>query len=314
MEDTKQPMIHALMAKCMAEIKAVGKWGENKDQGYAFRAVADVYRAAQPVMASNGVHFAPFAISDYQCSKYERSAGKFTFHVTMKVEHRFYAPDGSFIPCVTIGEGMDYSDKASNKAMTASAKYAVVQSFCLPEKDADGDAESPSADNEGGDPFEPLWTALEALGLKEPTAVKAWCEAKLGRPLPAADSLTLADLPKLMAEAKRPATPEPPVRHKASKEEVLRLAAHLDVMGIAPHDPAKSKKENQDASKAAYLAWVNGMRKPAPMVGGLLELYADEIIPMIAKAKAGERPKEDDMPAWMDEAKESGASEVDIDK
>ena len=292
------PQIHALMAKCMAEIKAVGKWGENKDQGYAFRAVADVYRAAQPVMAANGVHFAPYAISDYQCSKYERSAGKFTFHVTMKVEHRFYAPDGSYIPCVTIGEGMDYSDKASNKAMTASAKYAVVQSFCLPEKDADGDAESPSAD---ADPFEPLWTALEAIGIKEPTAMKTWCEDKLGRALPNAESLTIADLPVLMAEAKRPATPEPPVRHKASKEEALRLMAALEASGVIRFPSAVlSKKENSEAAKRDCLNWVNGMRPGLPAIAGLLELYADEIIPLIAKAKAGEKPTPEPLPDFME--------------
>ena len=251
-------------------------------------------------MAENGIYFAPFAIRDYQLLKYARSPGKFTFHVTMRVEHRFYASDGSFVPCVTIGEGMDYSDKASNKAMTASAKYAITQSFCIPEKDADGDAESPSADSEGGDPFEPLWTALEAIGIKEPTAMKTWCESKLGRALPNAESLTIADLPVLMAEVKRPATPEPPVRHKASKEEALRLMAALEASGVVVHDPAKGKKENSEAAKRACLDWVNGMRKPLPMVGGLLELYADEIIPMIAKAKAGESPKADDMPPWAD--------------
>jgi len=300
MEDQKPtPMIHAAMAKCMAEIGSVSKRQTNEGLGYAYRALADVYLACQPVMAANGVHFAPFRICDYKCEKFDRGNGKFSFHVTMMVEHRFYASDGSFVSVTTIGEAIDTSDKASNKAMSASAKYALVQGYCLPEADPDADADHSHPEI---DAFEPLWTALEAIGIKEPTAMKSWCEDKLARALPNAESLTLADLPKLMAEATRPVEP---TRHKASKEESLRLMAALDAMGVTKADPAKSKKENSDAAKSACLAWVNGMRPGQPMVGGLLELYADEIIPMIAKAKAGEKPEAEPLPDFMNDIADS---------
>jgi hypothetical protein len=295
MEESKAGQIHTAMAAAMGEIGAVGKNRENKDQGYAFRAIADVYKACQPAMAGRGIHFAPFAIRDYQCEKFDRGNGKYMFHVTCLVEHRFYASDGSFIPVVTIGEATDFSDKASNKAMSASAKYALVQAFCLPEEDpdADGDHTSPEIDA-----FEPLWAKLETLGLKEPAAVKTWCEEKLGRPLPKQDSLTLADLPVLLA-ATEPKTP--PVRHRASKDEAIKLGAllaHLGVDGIAPTtDRSKlTKAELAASAKNATLAWVNGMRPGERQVGGLLELYADEIIPLIEKAKNGEMPSVDSDP------------------
>jgi hypothetical protein len=174
-----------------------------------------------------------------------------------------------------------------------------VQGYCLPEADPDADADHSHPEI---DAFEPLWTALEAIGIKDPTAMKSWCEDKLARALPNAESLTLADLPKLMAEATRPVEP---TRHKASKEEALRLMAALDAMGVTKADPAKSKKENSDAAKSACLAWVNGMRPGQPMVGGLLELYADEIIPMIAKAKAGEKPEAEPLPDFMNDIADS---------
>jgi hypothetical protein len=298
-------MIHAAMAKCMADIGSVSKRQTNEGLGYAYRALADVYLACQPVMAANGVHFAPFAIHDYKCDKFDRGNGKFSFHVTMLVEHRFYASDGSYIPVTTIGESIDTSDKASNKAMSASAKYALVQAYCLPEEDPDADADHSHPEI---DAFEPLWTALEAIGLKEPTAVKAWCEGKLARALPNAESLTLADLPKLMACVGVDKSLGPDnristdiVRHRASKEEALRLMAALDAMGVTKADPAKTKKENSDAAKSACLAWVNGMRAGKPMVGGLLELYADEIIPLIASAKAKVQPEQDELPPWADD-------------
>jgi hypothetical protein len=300
MEDQKPtPMIHAAMAKCMAEIGSVSKRQTNEGLGYAYRALADVYLACQPVMAANGVHFAPFRICDYKCEKFDRGNGKFSFHVTMMVEHRFYASDGSFVSVTTIGEAIDTSDKASNKAMSASAKYALVQGYCLPEADPDADADHSHPEI---DAFEPLWTALEAIGIKEPTAMKTWCESKLGRALPNAESLTIADLPVLMVEAKRPATPEPPTRHKASKDEALRLMAALDKLGITTPGYAfeGDKKALQAFAKHATLQWVNDMRKPLPMVNGLLELYADEIIPLIEKAKAGEMPQPDPLPEFME--------------
>jgi hypothetical protein len=299
MEDQKPtPMIHAAMAKCMAEIGSVSKRQTNEGLGYAYRALADVYLACQPVMAANGVHFAPFRICDYKCEKFDRGNGKFSFHVTMMVEHRFYASDGSFVSVTTIGEAIDTSDKASNKAMSASAKYALVQGYCLPEADPDADADHSHPEI---DAFEPLWTALEAIGIKEPTAMKTWCESKLGRALPNAESLTIADLPVLMVEAKRPATPEPPVRHKASKEEALRLMAALEASGVIRSPSATlSKKENSEAAKRDCLNWVNGMRPGVPTIGGLLELYADEIIPLTAKAKAGEKPTPEPLPDFME--------------
>ena len=54
-----------------------------------------------------------------------------------------YAPDGSNISSVIIGEGMDTGDKATNKALSIALKYAAFQIFMIPTEDViDPDAES----------------------------------------------------------------------------------------------------------------------------------------------------------------------------
>ena len=61
----------------------------------------------------------------------------------LKIAFRFYATDGSFVEAVTLGEGMDSGDKASNKAMAIAYKYALFQVFCIPtEEMTDPDGES----------------------------------------------------------------------------------------------------------------------------------------------------------------------------
>ena len=69
-----------------------------------------------------------------------------------RIKYTFYAEDGSFIEAVTVGEGMDSGDKATNKAMAIAFKYACFQVFCIPtEEMKDPDEETP-------DPVKPQFT------------------------------------------------------------------------------------------------------------------------------------------------------------
>lgn len=66
-------------------------------------------------------------------------------HVSIMMEYDFYAEDGSK---VTVGpvpaEGLDSGDKATNKALSAALKYALIQTFSIPTEDmAEADFESP---------------------------------------------------------------------------------------------------------------------------------------------------------------------------
>lgn len=139
--------IYALIPKVMADIGAVTKDRNNQQQNYKFRGIEDFYQAAHPALVKHGVFCAPEVLEreEYRFEK-TNFEGKTTtwIHVTMKVRHRFYAEDGSYVDVITCGEGLDNSDKASNKAMSGAMKYALIELFCVPTKDVeDSDRESP---------------------------------------------------------------------------------------------------------------------------------------------------------------------------
>lgn len=137
--------IYRCISAVMADIGAVGKDGKNEDQRYKFRGIDQFYNAAHPALVKHGVFCVP-QVQTYESSERVSQAGKPSLRVVMKVAHQFYAPDGSSVTVVTMGEGIDSSDKATNKAMSAAMKYAFMELFCVPTEElVDGDKESPEA-------------------------------------------------------------------------------------------------------------------------------------------------------------------------
>lgn len=135
--------IYQLIPKIMQEVGAVGKGGYNAFDKYKFRSIDDIYNALQPVLAKNGVFIIPRIISSIE-NTIQSQAGKDQIRIKLKVEYKICAPDGSFIESIFEGEGIDRSDKATNKAAQASFKYMVSQLFCLAfEGMEDADKESP---------------------------------------------------------------------------------------------------------------------------------------------------------------------------
>jgi hypothetical protein len=136
------PAIHAAIAAIMGEIRSIPKTRQNTSQNYKFRGIADFYLVCQPLMAKHGVHVTPAVVHSDEVHERPTKSGGTQFHVRMRIEFRFYASDGSWVPCVTTGEAMDSGDKASNKAMSAAMKYALIQTFCIPEDDPEIDTEA----------------------------------------------------------------------------------------------------------------------------------------------------------------------------
>lgn len=141
--------IFKLIPKVMKEIGSISKDRKNEQQKYSFRGIEDFYQAAHPAMINHGIFCAPKVLSrDVYRFEKTNDMGKVTIwlHVALEVEHRFYAGDGSFVPVTTWGEGLDNSDKATNKAMSGAMKYALIELFCVPTKDVeDSDRDSPEA-------------------------------------------------------------------------------------------------------------------------------------------------------------------------
>jgi len=138
--------IYQAIPKLMAEVGSIAKGRQNKQQGYVFRGIDDVYSALQAPLAKHGVFFAPKVLEQHREERAAKSGGVLIYTI-LKVEFVFFADDGSSFSVTTIGEGMDSGDKSANKAMSAALKYALLQLFCVPTdepKDSENDSPEPT--------------------------------------------------------------------------------------------------------------------------------------------------------------------------
>ena len=137
-----EPKIYQAICDVMADIGAVGKNDVNKTQGFKYRGIDSVMNAINPAMVKHKVFCAP-EILEQTREERKSTAGKTLIYSICRIRFRFYATDGSFVDAITIGEGMDSGDKATNKAMAIAFKYACFQVFCIPTEEIDDpDSES----------------------------------------------------------------------------------------------------------------------------------------------------------------------------
>ncbi|EKQ4677557.1 ERF family protein [Salmonella enterica subsp. enterica serovar Ruiru] len=130
------------VARDMAEV-GISKDRENRQQGFAFRGIDQVYNALAPMLAKHGLVILP-RITERTVTERVTPKGALLFYVVVKAEFDFVATeDGSKHTVVTYGEAMDSGDKATNKAMSIAYKYAAFQTFCIPTEQTavDPDAE-----------------------------------------------------------------------------------------------------------------------------------------------------------------------------
>lgn len=134
--------IYAAISAAMADISAIGKYKYNQKQDFKFRGIDDVMNALKPILTKNKIFTVPQVLEQTREIKGTAKGGELRYSL-LRIAFRFYATDGSFVEAVTLGEGMDSGDKASNKAMAIAYKYALFQVFCIPtEEMTDPDGES----------------------------------------------------------------------------------------------------------------------------------------------------------------------------
>lgn len=146
------PKIYKAISDVMADIGAVGKNQRNQQQGFMFRSIDAVMNAINPALVKHHVFVVPEILEQ---SREERTTktGNHLIYSICRIKYTFYAEDGSSITAITIGEGMDSGDKATNKAMAIAFKYACFQVFCIPtEEMKDPDAEKPEVTGERSRP------------------------------------------------------------------------------------------------------------------------------------------------------------------
>lgn len=137
--------IYPLIGEAMRRLTAVAKDSKNETQGFKYRGIDAVMNALYPVMSELGLFFVPEVLEQ---TREERTTTKFyggqekkttLLYSLLKIRYTMYAPDGSNVSAVVIGEGMDSGDKASNKAMAVGLKYAAFQLFMIPTEEMKND-------------------------------------------------------------------------------------------------------------------------------------------------------------------------------
>lgn len=126
--------IYQTIAAIMQETDAITKDRKNKEQGYSFRGIDDVYNAVHPLFAKHGVFSVPTVLEDKTEERTSKHGSALIYRV-LKIKYTFFASDGSSVESIVIGEGMDTGDKASNKAMAVAHKYAIMQILSIPTND-----------------------------------------------------------------------------------------------------------------------------------------------------------------------------------
>ncbi len=131
--------INAVQRELAAD--GISKSRNNQQQGYKFRGIDDVYNAVSPLLGKHSLCILPRMLSRH-CDERTNAKGTALFYVTVEAEFDVVAAeDGSKHTIRTFGEAMDSGDKATNKAMSAAYKYAVMQAFAIP-TEGDNDADT----------------------------------------------------------------------------------------------------------------------------------------------------------------------------
>jgi hypothetical protein len=115
-------------------------------QTFAFRGIEDVMNALHPILVEHGVLIVPDA-DDAVWEFHERvsSAGNKSVNtqVRQRVAYKLVGPMGDHIEAASMGEGSDFSDKATNKSTSSALKYLLTTLFSIPTQDMeDSDRDS----------------------------------------------------------------------------------------------------------------------------------------------------------------------------
>lgn len=139
--------ISQALCDVMKEIKPVEKNEQGQGLNYKFRSIYGILNMIQPILAKYEVYIKPkvlektSSVNEIEKEYYDKDAKgykskkSFESHVDVMVEYAFTTSDRSHEDVVVAGEGVDYGDKALNKAMTSALKNALQQMFAIPTDD-----------------------------------------------------------------------------------------------------------------------------------------------------------------------------------
>ena len=95
--------IYAAIAGVIADVGFVAKDKINKQQGFKYRSVDDVFNALHPALAKNKVFIVP-RILERNCATIGKTQkGTDMIRVVYKIKFTFFAEDGSSVESVIVG-------------------------------------------------------------------------------------------------------------------------------------------------------------------------------------------------------------------
>ena len=259
--------IFELIPEAMRRVGAIGKDSTNKQQGFKYRGIDAVYNALNPVMSELGLFIVP-EILEHRREEREtekqingQAVKSLLKYSILTIKYTMYAPDGSNVSCVVVGEGMDSGDKASNKAMSIGLKYACFQLFMIPTEETavDPDAETYEVTSGARTPAAPKQAKQETVTGRTKQAEKP----------PVAASVTkVSTMPQTAPE-----TPANPVLEYLAKErEELRKARGI------------SAAENITIWKAQTEALRKAERVPAKPLSEYTQTEAETLVNLMYAA------------------------------
>lgn len=251
MSNNMVPLIYSALAGVIADVGAVAKDKINKQQGFKFRSIDDVYNALHPALAKNKVVIVP-KILERTCEVVGKTQkGTDMVKVVCRIQFNFYAEDGSTVESIIVGEGLDTGDKATNKAMAIAYKYACFQVFCIPtEEMVDPDGESLEMENgksKGGSKGKTSNQKQKESSSDQATQ-KNEPDGQADEPKPT-DPATPAMIDTIRAEQKRTGVTDQIILSrkmvKAKKIEDLTIEEFKYIMGIFEKTPDRKVEQNE---------------------------------------------------------------------
>jgi hypothetical protein len=142
------PEVYAAVMAVMAAVTNVPKSGVGPREhgGYSYRKLDDAVDAVGAAFREHAL-MVQSTVRNVDYTEYEREGRNGVTRwnrCTLTIQYRFTSlVDGSFLEFEAIGQGLDSSDKSSNKAMSGALKYALSQAFMLATGELDPDGETP---------------------------------------------------------------------------------------------------------------------------------------------------------------------------
>lgn len=229
------PKIYKAIIAAKKEVGVIGKNAATDQRGgakYDYRKFDDVINVVAPLMDRHGLMIIPQIIS-----KEERQDGSKHF-VTLTMEFRLFAEDGSFVVGSQVGEAFDVGDKAATKAQTVALRifYCTVFNIAYEEMRDPEDGDQHQWSNRNKNAYQGMVAALSSL--QEPSKLDTflkWAFLVHNTPNSKGDVITTDELMQLEKEFTAAAR-----RLRVSEPDVQKIitAIQAKVSGVAPQTKA----------------------------------------------------------------------------